>query len=296
MNSTPSKYYAFLGLFLTSTSSVFIRIIDAPALAIATYRLVAGSLLLMIPFIISHYKKQSSLNKEGFMLSVLSGLFLAGHFATWITSLEYTTVASSTVLVALSPMFVALYNFAFLKERLSRIQLIGIFISIIGAIIISSGDVKVSGEALFGDLLAFLGAIFVSGYIILGRKVREYLTLTDYAFVVYSTASIALLVLSYTLSINLKISSTQQITLMLLHGIVCSGLGHSVYNWMLQHFSSTYISTVTLGEPVIASILVFLILGEVPTVQTLAGGIIVITGLYIFVKSNRFNRRISNEI
>ena len=284
MNKAPSKYFVFLGLFFTSTSSIFIRSIDAPSLAIASYRLLAGALFMMVPFARAWRREGTSLNREGILLSVTSGVFLAGHFATWISSLEYTTVSSSTVLVALSPIFVALFNFIVLKERLKKIQTIGILVAIAGAIIISAGDIAVSGEALFGDFLAFMGAIFVTGYLIIGKKVRQYLTLADYAFVTYSTAAITLFILAGIMKTDLTVRSTGQLAVMFLHGIVCSGLGHSTYNWMLQHVSSTYVSTVTLGEPVFASILALLILKEVPSMQTVAGGLIVIAGLYIFVK------------
>lgn len=295
MNKEPSKYFVFLGLFFTSTSSIFIRSIDAPSLTIASYRLLSGALFMMIPFLKAWNREGSSLNKEGFFLSVLSGIFLAGHFATWISSLDYTTVSSSTVLVALSPIFVAFFNFTVLKERLKRIQTIGIILAIAGAIIISAGDIAVSGEAIFGDFLAFMGAMFLTGYLLLGKKVRQYLTLADYAFVTYSAAAITLLMLAVLMKTDLSVEGPGQLSVMFIHGIVCSGLGHTTYNWMLQHVSSTYVSTVTLGEPVFASILAFFILREVPTLQTLAGGLIVIAGLYVFVKSPNLSKLISGK-
>jgi drug/metabolite transporter (DMT)-like permease len=290
MNKEPSKYFVFLGVFLTSTSSIFIRSIDAPSLAIASYRLLAGSLFMMVPFLIALRKEGSTLNKEGLFLSVISGIFLAGHFATWISSLEYTTVSSSTVLVALSPIFVAFFNFVVLKERLKKIQTIGIILAIAGAIIISAGDILVSGEAFFGDLLAFIGAIFLTGYFLIGKKVRRYLTLADYAFVTYSSAAVTLFIIAGIMKTDMFVSGPEELSVMFLHGIVCSGLGHTTYNWMLQHVSSTYVSTVTLGEPVFASILALLVLSEVPTLQNVVGGLIVIAGLYIFVKSPDFSR------
>jgi drug/metabolite transporter (DMT)-like permease len=295
MNKAPSKYFVFLGLFFTSTSSIFIRIIDAPSLTIASYRLLAGALFMMIPFLKALRKEGTSLNREGFILSVISGVFLAGHFATWISSLDYTTVSSSTVLVALSPIFVAFFNFAVLKERLKRIQTIGILVAIAGAIVISTGDIAVSGEAIFGDFLAFMGAVFVTGYLLIGKKVRRYLTLADYTFVTYSSAAVTLFILAILMKTDLSVGNSGQLGLMFIHGIVCSGLGHTTYNWMLQHVSSTYVSTVTLGEPVFASILALLILSELPSLQTVAGGLVVIAGLYVFVKSPDLSRLMSGN-
>jgi len=240
----------------------------------------------MVPFTVNYLRDKSTLNQEGVLLSIISGFFLAGHFATWISSLSYTTVSSSTVLVSLSPLFVATYNVIVLKERILRIQIIGILITIIGAIIISVGDFKISGNAIFGDILAFLGAIFIAGYLIIGRNVRKNMALVDYVFVTYSSSAVFLFALSMLLKIDLAVQSTINLTLMVSHGLISSGLGHTIYNWMLQHTTSTFVSTATLGEPVLASIMAYTFLSETPSIQTIIGGIIVIAGLYVFSRNS----------
>jgi drug/metabolite transporter (DMT)-like permease len=265
---------------------MFIRIIDAPPIAIATYRLLSASFFFMIPFTVNYFRNKSTLNQKGFLLAVISGFFLAGHFATWISSLSYTTVSSSTVLVSLSPLFVATYNVLVLKERMLRIQIVGILVTILGAVIISAGDFQISGDAIFGDFLAFLGAIFVAGYLIIGRNVRKNMALVDYVFVTYSASAFFLLALSVILRIDLAFKSVGNLALMVTHGLVSSGLGHTIYNWMLQHTTSTFVSTATLGEPVIASIMAFSFLSETPSPQTMIGGIIVIAGLYVFTRNS----------
>ena len=286
MKKSPTKYFIFIGLLFSSMSSMFIRIIDAPAIKIATYRLIAASFFFMIPFTVNCFRNKSTLSKKGVILAMVSGFFLAGHFATWISSLSYTTVSSSTVLVSLSPLFVASYNVIVLKERVLKIQIIGILVTIIGAVIISAGDFKISGDAIFGDFLAFLGAIFVAGYLIIGRNVRKNMALVDYVFVTYSSSEILLLALSVFLKIDLSFSSATNLTLMITHGLVSSGLGHTIYNWMLQYTTSTFVSTATLGEPVIASVMAYTFLNETPTLQTIIGGIIVIAGLYVFTRNS----------
>ena len=286
MKKSPTKYFIFIGLLFSSMSSMFIRIIDAPAIKIATYRLIAASFFFMIPFTVNCFRNKSTLSKKGVILAMVSGFFLAGHFATWISSLSYTTVSSSTVLVSLSPLFVASYNVIVLKERVLRIQILGILVTIIGAVIISAGDFKISGDAIFGDFLAFLGAIFVAGYLIIGRNVRKNMALVDYVFVTYSSSAILLLALSVFLKIDLSFSSATNLTLMITHGLVSSGLGHTIYNWMLQYTTSTFVSTATLGEPVIASVMAYTFLNETPTLQTIIGGIIVIAGLYVFTRNS----------
>lgn len=286
MKKSPTKYFVFIGLLFSSMSSMFIRIIDAPPIAIATYRLLSASFFFMIPFTVNYFRNKSTLNQKGFLLAVISGFFLAGHFATWISSLSYTTVSSSTVLVSLSPLFVATYNVLVLKERMLRIQIVGILVTILGAVIISAGDFQISGDAIFGDFLAFLGAIFVAGYLIIGRNVRKNMALVDYVFVTYSASAFFLLALSVILRIDLAFKSVGNLALMVTHGLVSSGLGHTIYNWMLQHTTSTFVSTATLGEPVIASIMAFSFLSETPSPQTMIGGIIVIAGLYVFTRNS----------
>jgi drug/metabolite transporter (DMT)-like permease len=293
MTQGPSKYLVFLGLLFTSTSSLFIRLIDAQPLAIAFYRLLAASMFFLAPFLIAQKKQNQKLDFSDIRLSIFSGILLAGHFGTWISSLKYTTVASSTVLVSLSPIFVAIFNFTVLKEKINRFQVIGILTALIGAIIISQGDFSLSREAFFGDFLAFSGAIFVAGYFLAGKKVRSRMQLVNYVFITYTSATLSLLLIAVLTNTNLNISSSKNLILMLLHGIVCSGFGHTTYNWMLQYISSTSVATVTLGEPVVASLLVFFVLSEIPSLQIIWGGAVVVIGLYIYL--TRPNNRLEGK-
>jgi drug/metabolite transporter (DMT)-like permease len=175
-----------IGIFAISTASIFIKLCGAPALIIATYRMVLASFMLM-PF--ACYKKTWrgwEKNELGWFL--LSGLFLSLHFAFWIASLKYTSVASSVVLVTTHPIFVGIGGWIFLKEQVGMNLVLGIALSVLGSGLISYGDMGLSKEALMGDGLALLGAMAASGYLLLGRKMRKDQDLLSYIFPVYSTA------------------------------------------------------------------------------------------------------------
>src|SRR5688572_17048866 len=175
-------------ILAVSTSSVFIRFAqaDAPSLVIAALRLTCATLLLAPLALTRHREELQNLTRSEFLLGALSGIFLAGHFATWISSLEYTSVASSVVFVSTGPLWVAMLSPVLLKERLTRAALIGLAIAILGGTIIGLSDVCVwdgglrcpeldqimQGSAMWGNFLALAGAWTVSGYLIIGRKLR----------------------------------------------------------------------------------------------------------------------------
>src|SRR4030043_1608980 len=184
-----------IGIIAISTASIFIKLCDAPALIIATYRMMLASLMLT-PF--ACYKKPWRGWERGEIgWFFLSGLFLSLHFAFWIASLKVTSVASSVVLVTTHPLFVGIGGWLFLKERLGLNLIFGIALSVLGSGLISYGDMSLSKEALTGDGLALLGAIAASGYLLVGRKMRKDQVLLSYIFPVYSTAGPILILFAF---------------------------------------------------------------------------------------------------
>jgi len=188
-----NRLYIFLpvGIIAVSTASIFIKLCDAPVLIIATYRLMLPSMVLMPLACYKQTWRGWERNDWGWFF--LSGFFLSLHFAFWIASLKYTSVASSVVLVTTHPIFVGIGGWLFLKERLGLNLIFGIAFSVLGSGVISYGDMSLSKEALLGDGLALLGAIAASGYLIVGRKMRKDQVLLSYIFPVYSTAGLILI-------------------------------------------------------------------------------------------------------
>lgn len=274
-----------IGLVSISFSSIFIKWCLAPALVIAFYRLFIASLFY---FGVSTVKREagwSLLSGRLRILAVLSGLFLAAHFTFWITSLEHTSVASSVVLVQTAPIFVVLGSALFLKEKPSFRVLLGIIITLAGSLIISVLDYQSKGSSVLGNMLAIGGAIGAAGYLLIGRKLREQLSTTNYVTIVYSIAAFASFFL---VSVNKHSFSNYDLTTFLLFlaiGMIPQVIGHTSLNWALKYFSATAVSIATLAEPVGATFLAITLLGESLNVMKVVGGIIILSGVVMVLLS-----------
>lgn len=288
----------FIAILAVSTASIFIRLAqkDAPSLVIAAVRLTLASLALA-PFALFQHKDEiRSLTRREWALAILSGIFLSIHFASWITSLEYTTIVSSVVLVSTGPLWVAILSPIFLKETPSRWVWIGMILALLGGIIVGLGDAcalansrlvcpplsdLVAGSAFWGNFLALLGAWTVAGYLMIGRNLRAKISLIPYIFIVYSIAAIALLV--YVFIAKQSLLGYPQLTYvwMLALALIPQLIGHSTYNWALRYMPASLVSITTLGEPIGSAILAFFILGESPSALTLLGGGFILAGIYL---------------
>ncbi|MHA2494533.1 MAG: DMT family transporter [Candidatus Hodarchaeales archaeon] len=248
-----------------SFAAILIRISNAHAFAIAFWRLLFATIIMLgIGIALGETKDLRKIRFDrDFGLLIVSGLFLAIHFASWNLSLEYTSVAASVTIVDSSPLIVVLLSSVILRESISRNQALGILLAIIGAVII--GFVDSSGEeTLFGDLLAFIGAVAVAVYLIIGRKARSNLSTFSYVVVVYGICTIFLLLACLALDIEILVTQTSEFVLFLLLALGPSCLGHSLYNYALGHVRAPVVSTVTLGEAIGSTLLAILILQEIP--------------------------------
>jgi len=289
-----------IAILAVSTSSIFIRFAqrDAPSLVIAALRLTFASLILAPIALTRHWDELSKLTRKDLLLGLLSGIFLAIHFATWITSLEYTSVASSVVFVSTGPLWVALLSPVFLKEPLTKNILIGMLLALIGGTVIGLGDSCqvdnglicppfsefVQGQAFLGNFLALVGAWAVAGYLIIGRKLRAGMSLIPYVFVVYGIAASVLLGIMVTAG-QKPIGFPPMFYLwVLLLALVPQLIGHSTYNWALRYMPAALVSITTLGEPVGSAILAYFILRETPTLLTFFGGVLILVGIYLASK------------
>jgi drug/metabolite transporter (DMT)-like permease len=268
-----------IGIFAISTASIFIKLCEAPALIIATYRMMLASLMLM-PF--ACYKKTwRGWEKNDRRWFLLSGLFLSLHFAFWIASLKYTSVASSVVLVTTHPIFVGIGSWLFLKEQMEMTLVLGIALSVLGSGLIGYGDRIWSKEALMGDGLALLGAIAVSGYLLVGKKMRKNQELFSYIFPVYSTAGLILILLSLIFQKSFWGYSPSTYLYLFLLALIPQLIGHTTFNWALKYLPASIVAIAILGEPVGSTILAYFILNEGLTVWKILGGISIFAGILI---------------
>ncbi len=291
-------------ILAVSTASIFIKLAqqrDAPSLVIAALRLTFASLVLTPIALTRHRDELRGLTRDDLMLGLLSGFFLAIHFATWITSLEYTTIASSVVLVSTGPLWVALLAPLFLQERLTRPILIGMTSALVGGLVIgmsdsctwnsglscSSLEQLLHGRALFGNMLALAGAVTVAGYLMIGRKLRVNISLVPYIFLVYSTAAICLLACMLIAGESPFGYSPITYLWIVLLALIPQLIGHSTYNWALAHLSAAFVAIATLGEPIGSAILAYVILQESPTTAVIVGGALILTGIYLASRGGR---------
>ncbi len=216
---------------------------------------------------------------------ILSGLFLSLHFAFWIASLKFTSVASSVVLVTTHPIFVGLGARIFLNESSGTILIIAIILSVLGGGLIGYGDFLLSKEALMGDGMALLGAMAASGYLLIGRKMRGQQDLFAYIFPVYSTSGLTLILLSLIFQKSFFGYSTNTYIWMILLALIPQLIGHTTFNWALKYLPASMVAIAILGEPVGSTLLAYLILGESLTILKILGGIIILSGVLIALTS-----------
>ena len=281
-----------------STSSIFIRFAQtgAPSLAIAAWRLSLASIILVPIAWIQKKEEIKRLDRKTIGLLILSGTFLCFHFASWISSLEYTSVASSVVLVTTSPLWVAILSPIVLHERLDKAVWIGLLVAITGSVIVGGSNAChlsaagldcsgfnnfLRGQALWGNFLALVGAWCVAGYLLIGRRVRTNISLLSYTGIVYGVAAVGLLMIAIGSGTRMTGFSPEIYLWLLLLAFVPQLLGHSTYNWALRYLSATYVSVGALGEPIASSFLAFVILKEAPTILEIVGGGLILLGIYL---------------
>lgn len=273
-----------VGVLAISTGSILVRFAqgeNVPSLVIAAWRLTFAALILL-PFCLARRRDElRSLNSADMRFAALSGMMLALHFATWITSLEYTSVAVSTVLVTTSPLWVALAAPFFLGERVTRPVKIGIGLALVGSVIISLGSFGGGSAPVWGSLLALLGAITAAAYLLIGRKLRVKLSLLTYVTLVYTIAALILIVLALAAGNNLLDYSAQTFFLFLLLALFPQLIGHSSFNWALGFLPVAYVTVAVISEPIGASILALLFFQEIPTPLTLLGSAFILGGLIV---------------
>lgn len=270
-----------LGVAAVSSAAVLIRLADAHPLAISFWRCFGGAAALA-PFAIHARRGAAPLDRSQRRQLVGAGVFLALHFALWIGSLELTTVASSVTLVTMSPIFVGLGSAWFLRESPRRRTWAGMAVTIVGALVIGAADladVSLGPRALMGDVMAFGGAVAVTGYLLAGRVARRRLPLTVYAAGVYGVGAVVLLPVCLIAGADLWSYDTG--TWLALAGLIVGPqlLGHTVFNGLLSTVTATVVSIVVLAEPVGATLLAWLILGELPAALFWVGAPLILAGV-----------------
>ena len=276
-----------VAILAVSTGALFVRLADAPSLAVAFWRCALATAVLAALFLPRCLREWRRLARADAWLLGAAGLALSVHFATWISSLAYTSVASSIVIVNTTPLWVALLAPRLAGERVSRATLAAMALSVAGCVVIGAGDFELSARALLGDALALVGAWMAALYLLAGRRVRRLLTLAPYVTGCYGVAAAFLLLFTLVARVPLTGYGAATWGWLACLALVPQLIGHSSYNWALRYVSTTLTAVATLGESVGAVALAWLFLREVPSLQTLAGGAIVMSGLWLAMRAER---------
>jgi drug/metabolite transporter (DMT)-like permease len=299
--STRPLLVVLLGILAVSTASIFIRQAqqEAPSLVIAAYRLGLAALVLA-PFAYGKRKEILGFSKKQWLLALGAGGILALHFASWITSLEYTSIASSVVLVTTTPLWVALFSPLFLKERLGRMAMFGLAVALLGGTVVGMSQACSlsttglecsgfqgfwSGKAALGNFLALVGAWMAAGYMMIGRRLRPGLSLVSYVFVVYGVAGLVLLGLVGLAGLPLTGYAPMTTLWFIALAVIPQLVGHSSLNWALRYLPASFVSVSLLGEPIGSVILAFIFLSESPTALELAGGVLILFGIFLATRN-----------
>lgn len=285
--------YAVLGMgvFAVGWAAIFIRLADAPALSTAAYRLTLAALPVVFLSGLRHRAELRELRAPDRWLLVASGVALAVHFASWIASLQLTTVASSVALVTTQPLWAALIAALVLRERVTRGTLVAILVASAGGLVIGARDFAAGGDALLGDGLALVGAVCAAIYLTIGRRARSGLSLAPYIGVVYGVAAVVLVVTAVAARQPLSGFSGQTWAMFGLLALVPQLVGHSSLNWSLRYLPAHLVAVAILGEPVISILLAIPILGERPGLLRVVGGLITLFGVYLAVRDEVRARR-----
>ncbi len=274
----------FIGVVAVSFAAVFIRLADAPPMVIATCRMVIAAAVLLPIASIKSMKGLKRLSKRDVFLILLSSIFVALHFGLWITSLDYTSIASSVVLVTSHPAFIAVISYFLWGERLDRLTIGGIVIAFIGIVVINYSGISFATDSILGNGLALLAAFAMGAYLIIGGQLRTRIDLLSYLALIYSGAAVILLAATLIMGYSLFGYSGQTYLMMVLLALVPQLIGHSSLNLAVRLVPVTLVSVAILGEPVGATLLGGLILDEIPTVNEIVGGLLILGGIFVVLK------------
>ena len=291
----PSFPYLVLviGVLIASTASIMITgalALGISPLTIAAGRVVLASLILTPLAWGRAGPALRQVTRRDLWLALAAGACLAAHFATWISSLAYTSVASSTALVTTNPVFVALATWLIYRERLSLGSWVGVLLTVGGSLLIALSDSNGNSGAtapLLGDGLALLGALAVSGYFLLGRQLRTRLSLLPYIWLVYTATAIGLLGIMALAGQSLLGLPPMGYVLILGLALGPQLLGHTAFNWAIKYLSPTLVTVAILGEPLGSTALALVIFHQPLQPLQLLGGAVLLGGIAVATLAER---------
>lgn len=291
---TPNQIYLILaaGIIAVAFAAIFIRLaqdVGMPSPVIAAGRLTISALILT-PFALRRHLRQIiTLQRRDLLFAVGAGFFLAIHFATWISSLEYASVLISTVFVTTSPFWVAMLEVIFLRAKLTRMVIFGLLVATGGGLLIgiAGGNEAAGPNPVLGATLALIAAAAVSVYMVIGRKIRASLSLLPYIWMVYSFAALFLIAFLIVTTTPITGHNPQGYLWVLMLGLIPQLIGHSAFNYVLKYLSATFVGIATQLEPIFSALAAFILFQERPLPLQLVGSAAVLAGVVLALLGGR---------
>lgn len=277
----------FISILSVSISSIMIKFSDTPTSVAGMYRLLI-SVMIMLAFIPWKTVRFIQMSTKEWGIVLLAGVFLGLHFLFWMESLVFTSVASSMVILSLQPLFVMLGSYFLFKERSNWLTMFCLIAALFGSLLIAWGDIGISRDALIGDGLSLIGTLFISAYMLAGQKISDKIDANVYSTIVFFIGGIVLLIYNLVNNISLTEYAGSEWLYFLLLAIIPTIFGQYIFNVLLKSIGATTVSVGIIGEPVLAIILAYLLLGETISLFQFFGGIITLLGMSMYFWSKTF--------
>jgi drug/metabolite transporter (DMT)-like permease len=273
-----------IGVIVVSFAAPLIRLADAPPLAIAMYRNLFATAVLLPLALWRHRGELRALARSDVLALGGAGVLLAVHFGSWVPSVTLTTVAASTVLVSTQPLWSAVFARLFLGDRIRRAVAVGIGIAFAGAVMISGFDFSLSTRAFAGDLLALTGAAAVAGHRIVALGPRRRISLLPLVAIMYGVCAVVLVLVVLVSGTRATGFEAQTWLWMALLALGPQVIGHTLFNLLLRDVDPTVIAVAIMGEAIGASLLALALFGEIPSTGAIGGGALLLTGIFVAVR------------
>lgn len=285
---TPATYTVVLiaALISVAHAAIFVRLADADPLVTAAYRLLIASLVLLP---IAAFTARGEIRRLGgreWRLIGWASVFLALHFATWIASLDFTSIANSVVLVTLTPVWLVVWSVVALRSPPGPRTWAAIGLALAGSIVMGAGSARLGLETLLGDGLALTGGILFVGFLLLAEAARRTIGLIAFVTLVYSGAAILLWVTVFALELPIVGLSLETYLAFIGLGLVSQIIGHTGFNWAVKAISPMVLALLFLAEPLLSTALGWIYFGEGFARETAVGGGLILAAIYLGVRGS----------
>jgi len=293
LNKNDKSIYIILavGISIISFSGILIKVITAPVLIIAFYRMLLSSIFLTPLFFL---KFKDSIKHFLNIKPILVGFLLALHFYAWISAIQYTNLANAVIFIAIQPLFTLLLEFFFAKEDIRKGVITSVILALLGSVIISFSDFHIILTRFYGDMLAVLAAFLAACYLFSGRSLRKKIKYVPYIYIVYTYCTFFLFIFVLISGHSFTGYSTINYSYIIILALGPTLIGHSILNLSIRYIPATIVSLAILGEPIITIFLAMFILNEKLTATTIVGGVLILFGLYRAIISNKSHK--DNEL